>query len=109
LRSVAIDPGRPDVVIVSTSSGPYSAYGAGASDGRLYRRAGQGRWERVRAGWPDPPNTIAPLLIPGAQPGELWAADERGVHRSDDGGTAWHQVAGHAMAPRYLRGLALVR
>jgi photosystem II stability/assembly factor-like uncharacterized protein len=109
LRSVAIDPGQADIVIVSASSGPYSAYGAGASDGRIYRRAGHGSWERVREGWPDPPSTIAPLLIPGAQPRELWAADERGVHRSDDGGTAWRQVASYPMAPRYLRGLALVR
>jgi hypothetical protein len=109
LRSVAIDPGQPDVVIVSASSGPYRAYGAGASDGRLYRRAGQGRWERVRQGWPDPPSTIAPLLIAGARPGELWAADERGVHRSDDGAITWRQVAGYETSPRYLRGLALLR
>jgi|SRR5262245_22810598 len=47
-RSVAIDPGRPDVVIVSASSSPRSAYVAGVSDGRLYRREEAGRWERVR-------------------------------------------------------------
>lgn len=109
LRSVAIDPGRPDVVIVSASSGPRSAYGAGVSDGRLYRRADQGRWERVREGWPETPATIAPLLIPGAQAGELWAADERGLHHSGDGGVAWRKVADHPTAPRYLRGLTLVR
>jgi photosystem II stability/assembly factor-like uncharacterized protein len=38
LRSVAIDPGQPDSVVASASSGPYSAYVAGRSDGRLYRR-----------------------------------------------------------------------
>jgi photosystem II stability/assembly factor-like uncharacterized protein len=108
LRSVAIDPGQPDVVIVAASSGPYSAYRAGASDGRLYRRAGQGPWERVRKGWPEPPGTIAPLLSPGSQPGELWAADERGLHRSNDGGIEWRHVAGYATTPRYLRGLALL-
>jgi hypothetical protein len=74
LRSVAIDPGDPDVVLVSASSGPYSAYVAGRSDGRLYRRAAgrgydDGR-ERVRHGWPDPPSTIAPLLLAGARAGE---------------------------------------
>ena len=109
LRSVAIDPGRPDVVIVSASSGPYRAYGAGVSDGRLYRRAEHGRWERVREGWPETPSTIAPLIIPGAQAGELWAADERGLHHSGDGGVAWRKVAGYPTAPRYLRGLTLVR
>ena len=109
LRSVTIDPGQPDVVIVAASTGPYSAYGAGKSDGRLYRREGHGRWERVREGWPETPSTIAPLLIPGARAGELWAADERGLHHSVDGGVVWRNVAGYPQAPTYLRALALVR
>ena len=93
LRRVAIDPGAPDVVVVSASSGPHSAYVADRSDGRLYRRLtpersstglrapraeAEGRWERVRDGWPDPPSTIAPLLCAGGIAAEMWAADERG-------------------------------
>jgi photosystem II stability/assembly factor-like uncharacterized protein len=139
LRSVAIDPGQPDVVVVSASSGPYTAYVAGRSDGRLYRRvtperpstglgapragvegrpstglraprAGvEGRWERVRDGWPEPPSTIAPLLCAGAKAGELWAADERGVHRSDDGGKSWRRVISYATPPLHLCGLALLQ
>jgi len=108
LRSVAIDPGRPDVVVVSAATHPHAAYVAGRSDGRVYRRVGQGRWERVVDGWPDPPRTIAPLLRPGTSPGELWAADERGVHVSDDGGASWRQAAGYPTPPSYLRGLAVV-
>ena len=115
LRSVAIDPGHPDVVVVSASSGPYSAYVAGRSDGRLYRRVTppraevEGRWERVRDGWPEPPSTIAPLLCAGEKPGEMWTADERGVHLSDDGGKSWRRVGGYATSPQHLRGLTLVR
>jgi photosystem II stability/assembly factor-like uncharacterized protein len=109
LRSVAIDPAQPDVVVVSASSGPYSAYMAGRSDGRLYRRVGGERWERVRDGWPEPPRTVAPLLCAGAAAGELWAADERGVHRSDDGGKSWQRVGSYSTSPHHLRGLALVR
>jgi photosystem II stability/assembly factor-like uncharacterized protein len=114
LRSVAIDPGEPEVVVVSASSGPHSAYVAGRSDGRLYRRVArppgeiEARWERVRDGWPEPPSTIAPLLCASANPGEIWAADERGVHRSDDGGKSWHRVAAYATSPRHLRGLSLI-
>ena len=67
LRSVAIDPGQPEVVVVSASSGPHSAYVAGRSDGRLYRRIAPDRWERVRDGWPEPASTIAPLLCAGAK------------------------------------------
>ena len=79
LRSVAIDPEHPDTVVISASSGPYSAYLAGRSDSRLYRRLTGERWERVRDGWPERASTIAPLLCAGARGGELWAADERGV------------------------------
>lgn len=124
LRSVAIDPGEPDVVVVSASSGPYSAYMAGGSDGRLYRRVTrdrsstglrtrraevEGRWERVRDGWPEPPSTIAPLLCAGASAGEMWAADERGVHHSNDSGRSWRRVAGYTTAPQNLRGLTLLQ
>jgi ligand-binding sensor domain-containing protein len=108
LRSVAIDPIRPDVVILSAASGPRSAYVAGVSNGRVFRREGAGRWERVRRGWPEPPNTIAPLLTADAAAGELWAADERGVHRSNDGGVHWRIVASYPMTPNNLRGLAVI-
>jgi photosystem II stability/assembly factor-like uncharacterized protein len=109
LRSVAIDPGRTDVVIVSASTGPRSAYVAGVSDGRLFRREKNGTWQRINNGWPDPPSTIAPLLAAGVEAGELWAADERGVHRSDDGGVRWRAVARYERTPNNLRGLSVLR
>jgi photosystem II stability/assembly factor-like uncharacterized protein len=108
LRSVAIDPGDPGVVVVSASSHPRTAYVAGHSDGRVYRRIDGTRWERVVAGWPDPPTTIAPLVAAGRSAGELWAADERGVHRSGDGGASWIQVAGFDPTPGTLRGVAVL-
>jgi photosystem II stability/assembly factor-like uncharacterized protein len=107
-RSVAIDPGQPEVVVVSASSGPHSAYVAGRSDGRLYRRLTHDRWERVHSGWPEQPSTIAPLLCAGAKTGQLWAADERGVHGSDNGGKSWSQVVSYATSPQHLRGLVLL-
>ena len=108
LRSVAIDLGDPDTILVSAASHAHAAYVTGLSDGRLYRRQGGGRWERVRDGWPDPPRTIAPLLAAGGAPGELWAADERGAHRSADGGRRWETAATFAPTPSGLRGLVLI-
>jgi hypothetical protein len=115
LRSVAIDPGNPDVVVVSGASGPRTAYVAGRSDGRLFRREAtlegggpEGRWERIAEGWPDPPSTIAPLLLTGRVAGELWGGDERGVHRSLDGGRSWTSVARYPAVPDHLRGLVLL-
>jgi hypothetical protein len=109
LRSVAIEPGDPEVTLVSAARSPRTAYVAGRSDGRIYRRAGNDGWVRVTDGWPDPPSTIAPLLIPGGGDGEMWAADERGVHRSFDGGEAWRTVHAFHRTPDHLRGIALVR
>jgi photosystem II stability/assembly factor-like uncharacterized protein len=108
LRSVAIDPGDPATVVVSAASAPRRAYVAGQSDGRLYRRSGAGGWARVTVGWPDPPSTIAPLLVAGGPAGEIWAADERGLHRSGDGGTTWAAIARFDPAPGNLRGLAVL-
>lgn len=109
LRSVAIDPGDPDTVVVSAATRPHSTYVAGRSDGRVYRREAEGDWTRILDVWPDPPDTIAPLLRSGRGAGELWAADERGVHRSRDGGRTWERAASFDPAPSNLRGLALVR
>src|SRR5262249_31430336 len=108
LRSVAIDPKQPEVVVMSAASGPQSAYVAGRSDGRLYRRPGRARWERVRDGWPERAVTIAPLLCAGNNAGELWAADERGVPRSDDGGISGRRVGGYPAPPPHVRGIAFV-
>lgn len=112
LRSVAVDPGDPDVVVISAASRAHTAYVAGRSDGRVYRKLADGecsgRWNRVLHGWPRRPGTIAPLLLSGDRSGELWAADERGLHRSADGGVTWDRVGGYRRSPTHLRGLARV-
>ncbi|MQA92829.1 MAG: hypothetical protein GEU90_21835 [Gemmatimonas sp.] len=105
-RSVAIDPGRMDVVLLSGATGPRTTYVAGRSDGRLYRRTDGEEWQRVVDGWPDPPSTLAPLLLAGDVEGELWAADERGLHRTEDSGRRWQQVASFPATPNYVRGIA---
>lgn len=108
LRSVAVDPGDPSVVVASASSGPRTAYVAGRADGRLYRREGDGPWERISAGWPREPSTIAPLLVADPPAGRLLAADERGVHESRDGGRRWKPIATWHSPPDSLRGLASI-
>lgn len=108
LRSVAIDPGDPETVVISAASHAHAAYVTGLSDGRIYRRRGRDRWEQIRDGWPDPPRAIAPLLAAGSGPGELWAADERGVHRSGDGGRSWAPAAAFEGTPSGLRGLVIL-
>lgn len=108
LRSVAVDPGDPSVAVVSASSSPRTAYVAGRADGRVYRREGSGGWERIMAGWPKEPSTIAPLLVADPAAGRLLAADERGVHESRDGGRSWEHIATWPSPPDWLRGLVSI-
>jgi len=108
-RSVAIDPGDAEVVVASAASRPRSAYVAGYSDGRLYRRRGSDPWHRITVGWPDPPTTIAPLLTSGLEAGDLWAADERGIHLSRSAGLEWVEVAALPNGVGNLRGFTQVR
>jgi photosystem II stability/assembly factor-like uncharacterized protein len=107
LRSVAIAPNDPGVVVVSGASGPRSAYVAGSADGRVFRRDGSGPWLRVRTGWPECPSTIAPLLRSARTDGALWAADERGVHRSEDAGHSFERVVTFSPSRSLLRGFAV--
>ena len=101
--SVKMSPSKPAVWL---SSCRVVICAAAASS---YRRLTHERWERVRDGWPEPASTIAPLLCAGMKGGELWAADERGLHRSDDGGTSWRRIVSYVTAPQHLRALAVVR
>jgi hypothetical protein len=108
-RSVAVDPGNPEVVVLSGATRPRSTYMAGHSDGRVFRREGKGPWERVRTGWPDPPDTIAPLLIPGvftrANSGRRTSGASTGV---EDGGRSWSLAVCFDPRPSNLRGLSLL-
>jgi hypothetical protein len=36
----------------------------------------------------------------------MWAADERGVHGSDDSGKSWRRIVSYPTSPQHLRGLA---
>jgi len=108
LRSVAVAPDDPDVVTASAASKARSAYASFRADGRLYRRTGDGPWERILSGWPEEPETIAPLLLADPAGGRLLAADERGVHASSDGGGSWEALARFDEKPAWLRGLAVL-
>lgn len=108
LRSVAVTPHDPDTVLISAASTARSAYASFRPDGRLYLRRGDGGWRRVRDGWPEEPETIAPLLLADPVGGRVLAADERGVHASSDGGVRWETLARFDETPAWLRGLAVL-
>jgi hypothetical protein len=93
LWGLAVDPGDPDVLVASASESPQRAHFPGGARSTVFRRAGGGPWEEVRDGLPDPEGSVAAVLATGgAEPGVFYAAGNRGVFRSADGGRRWGRI-----------------
>jgi photosystem II stability/assembly factor-like uncharacterized protein len=93
LFGVAVDPADPERVVVSAASGPGRAYSASSAASFIYVRNGGGAWEPVRDGLPDPKGTTISFLATGPhEPHVIYAANNRGVLRSNDAGTTWERL-----------------
>lgn len=103
---LAVDPGDPDAVLVSAASGAGAAHRRG--EAYLYRRRRGEAWERIGGGprarsaepgaekegteadaFPDGEGTYRAVLAAGTEPGEVWAANDRGLYRTADAGETW--------------------
>ena len=94
LYGLAVDPGDPQVVIVSASVGPSKAYSIENAESFIYRRNEDGKkWEAVSNGLPRPSETTITLLAanPKAE-GEFYAANNRGLFISTDSGVSWRKL-----------------
>jgi len=93
LVSVAVDPADPDTVIVSATAGPGSAYRPRSAEAYIYRKTGLKPWEQAMAGLPEANGTTASRFAthPG-EPGVIYAANNRGLFRSDDAGQSWNAL-----------------
>ena len=90
LVGVAVDPADPDTVIVSATDGPGSAYWPRWAKAYSYRRTGLKRWEKAMSGLPEAKGTTASRFATRAgEPGVIYAANNRGLFRSDDAGRSW--------------------
>ena len=83
--SVAVDPDDADCWYVSASTGPFAAHGRRDPQALLYRRRGQGVWQPLGGGLPEPlpsmPYAIVAAegrLFAGLADGGIWASDDRG-------------------------------
>ena len=72
--------------------GPFRAYDPPRAESAVYRKSRDGDWEEVRDGLPDGKGTTVSVLVSTA-PGVFWAANNRGVYRSADGGRNWERLA----------------
>lgn len=106
--SVAADPGDPDRLVLSAAAGPRSAHTASSAESYVYRRGGDGPWERVESdALPTGPGALRAVLAAGEESGAVYAVTDRGLARSTDGGATWTALADwpegvHGRAPRGL-------
>src|SRR5580765_2594307 len=90
LVSLAVDPADPDTVIVSATDGPGSAYLPRSAEAYVYRKTGLKQWEQAMSGLPQAKGTTASRFATHAgEPGVIYAANNRGLFRSDNAGRSW--------------------
>jgi len=93
LWGLAVDPGNPALVIVSAARSPEAAHDRARAESTLYRRLGNAPWQEVTAGLPDPSGTLSAVLATNeTEPGVFYAASNRGLYRSADGGLSWERL-----------------
>jgi hypothetical protein len=96
LWSVAADPADPLTLVISAASGPREAHDSHQAESTIYRRTGQGPWQQIRAGLPDPRGMLASVLTThSAEPGVFYAANNQGVFRSANKGVIWEALPIH--------------
>jgi hypothetical protein len=92
LWSVAVDPRDARVVIVSAAPDPWAAHGARRAESYLYRRVIGGNWTILRQGLPPPRGTtVSTVIADPERAGTFYAANNRGIYRSD-GGLTWEKI-----------------
>ncbi|MFB6173359.1 MAG: WD40/YVTN/BNR-like repeat-containing protein [Halobacteriales archaeon] len=108
--SVAVDPGDPETVLVSSASGAGSAHRRPA-ESYVYRRSGSA-WERLDdRGLPVGEGVLRAVLAPGRNAGEVYAINNHGLYRSADAGDTWERLGvpwPEAFEERTARGLVAV-
>jgi photosystem II stability/assembly factor-like uncharacterized protein len=90
---IAVDPGDPDTIVASLAPSPAAAHGLETAESALYRRSGDGGWQELSDGLPQPAGTLASALAASpSQPGVFYAGSNRGIYRSADAGRSWRRI-----------------
>ncbi|WP_332897914.1 WD40/YVTN/BNR-like repeat-containing protein [Haladaptatus sp. CMSO5] len=91
--SVAPDPGDPDTVVLTAASGPYSAHNPSSAESFIYRREGDGAWERCGADLGEGDGLVRAELATVGKPGVVYAFSNLGISRSSDAGKSWDSLS----------------
>ena len=89
--ALAVDPTDPDCWFVSASTGPFAAHGRGSARAVIYRWRGEGPWEALGGGLPEPPDEM-PYALAFADGWLVAGLADGTVYTSEDGGDAWEPV-----------------
>lgn len=88
---LAVDPDDPDCWYVSASPGPRQAHYSGDAQAYIYRWRGQGPWQALDGGLPQPLDSMPYALAHIG--GRLFAGLSDGrVYLSDDAGESWRSL-----------------
>jgi len=86
---LAIDPGDPQTIIISTSKSSWQAHSLENANSSIYRKSGE-EWEIISNGLPASSGTIISILASNPNtPGEFYAVNNRGLFCSFDSGVSW--------------------
>ena len=90
---MAVDPADPDTLVASASLGPIQAHTHPFAESYMIRRTKGQPWERVSTGLPLSKGSIIYDIVTNPhEPGVFYAANNRGVFRSDDTGIKWTRL-----------------
>jgi photosystem II stability/assembly factor-like uncharacterized protein len=91
---LAVDCDDPQIVIVSASMGPGTAYSTENAESFVYRRDEDGKkWKAISNGLPEPNGTTISVLASNPKvSGEFYAVNNRGVFCSADSGISWKRL-----------------
>jgi len=107
LIGVAVDPEDPDVVIVSATDGPGSAYSPRSAEAYVYRKTSGKPWGPAMTGLPEARGTTASRFATQvSEPGVIYAGNNRGLFRSDDAAQSWKALDITWPAPGFADGVA---
>ena len=94
IYGLAVDYGDPQIVIISASMGPGTAYSTENAESFVYRREEDGKkWKAISNGLPEPTGTTISVLASNPKvSGEFYAVNNHGVFYSADSGISWKRL-----------------
>jgi hypothetical protein len=89
--ALAVDPDDPERWYVSASAGPRNAHGRGDPKAMLYRWQGEGPWEALGGGLPEPLEAM-PYALAFSSADLFVGFTDGAMYRSDDRGEGWGRL-----------------